>query len=118
MTVIETLGLVLAFIGLAFAFEAPRKWFLRTVRLGNTASQATAPSERDKLVNSAWWEASDLRKEYQNRGFSRFHWSNAQSVAEREQQEHEVVYLNDASTNTRFRLVNRSGQILMARRNP
>ena len=35
------------------------------------------PTEKDKLVTSAWWEASDLRKEYERRGFRHFYWSTS-----------------------------------------
>ena len=74
------------------------------------------PSQEDKLVTSAWWDASDLRKEYVGRGLNHFHWSSAERVAEREQQGHEIVYLDTVETNIRYRIVNKSGQVLMARR--
>lgn len=74
------------------------------------------PAQEDKLVTSAWWEASDLRKEYVGRGLNHFHWSNAERVAEREQQGHEIVYLDAVETNIRYRIVNKSGQVLMAKR--
>lgn len=73
-------------------------------------------SQQDKLVKSTWWEASDLRKDYEGRGLSHFHWSNADRVPEREQQGHEIVYLDDANAGIRCRIVNKSGQVLMAKR--
>jgi len=124
MTFAEVLGLLLAFIGLAFAFEAPRAWFLRVLRIRGTAASPAQdtpppspnpPSEKDKLVTSAWWEASDLRKEYENQGFSKFRWSNADRVAEREQHGYKVVFLCEAGTNTHYRIVNKSSQVLMAK---
>ena len=74
------------------------------------------PAQRDKLATSTWWEASDLRKEYVSRGLNHFHWSNAERVAEREQQGHEIVLLDDVEANIRYRIVNKSGQVLMAKR--
>ena len=38
MTVPELLGILLAIVGLAFAFETPRKWFLRKLRLHRVES--------------------------------------------------------------------------------
>lgn len=74
------------------------------------------PAQRDKLATSNWWEASDLRKEYVSRGLNHFHWSNAERVAEREQQGQEIVLLDDVEANIRYRIVNKSGQVLMAKR--
>lgn len=82
---------------------------------GSATPVPQPPVQQDKLVNSAWWEASDLRNEYISRGLPHFHWSNANRVAEREQQGHQIVYLDDAGENVRFRLVNSSGQVLMAK---
>lgn len=83
-------------------------------------TQQTLPSvqavlEEDKLVTSNWWEASDLRKEYVGRGLSLFRWSNGDRVAERQQEGYEVVILKEPEANKRFRLVNKSGQVLVAR---
>lgn len=74
------------------------------------------PAQEDKLATSAWWEASDLRKEYLSRGLNHFHWSNADRVAEREQQGHEIVHLDNREANIRYRIVNKSDQVLMAKR--
>ena len=124
MTIVEGVGLLLGIAGLAFAFEKPRVWFLRLFPFRRVVSPVRsepsppflALNEKDKLVTSAWWEASDLRKEYESRGFKQFHWANAERVAEREQQGHEPVYLRESATNTNFRIVNKSGQVLMAKR--
>lgn len=79
------------------------------------ASKPRPPTQQDKLVTSAWWEASDLRTSYEARGFNHFYWSNADQVAEREQQGYEIVHFDDAKANIRYRIVNRSGQILVAK---
>jgi hypothetical protein len=74
------------------------------------------PTEKDKLVTSAWWEASDLRKEYEHRGFKHFYWSKPELIPEREGKGYEVVYLDDSAANARYRIVNKSGQVLLAKR--
>lgn len=79
-------------------------------------SKPRPPTQQDKLVTSAWWEASDLRKDYEGRGLKHFRWSNADRVPEGEQQGHEIVYLDDATANIRYRILNKSGQVLMAKR--
>lgn len=80
------------------------------------ASKLCPPVQEDKLVSPAWWDASDLRKEYEGRGFKHFRWSNADRVAEREQEGYEVVCLDDSNANIRHRIVRNNGQVLMARR--
>lgn len=72
--------------------------------------------EQDKEVTSAWWEASDLKKNYESRGFDSFGWSNSDRVAERQGEGAEVVYLIDDKRRLKCRLVNRSGQVLIARK--
>lgn len=81
----------------------------------NAAIVAEAPTEKDKVVTSAWWEASDLRMQYLARGLKTFRWSDSERVAEREQKGYEVVYLVDTAANVRFRIVNKSGQVLIAK---
>ncbi len=81
-----------------------------------TPPEREPPTQVDKLVTSRWWESSTLRGNYEQRGLAHFHWSNAESVPEREQENYETVYLDDAGANVRYRIVNRSGQVLMAKR--
>lgn len=76
---------------------------------------AAVPIEIDKMVTSDWWNSSELRREYERRGQTTFRWSNADRVPEREQEGYKVVYLRDEPMNTRYRLVNRSGQVLVAK---
>lgn len=80
------------------------------------ASAPQPPAQRVKLTTSNWWEESDLRKEYVSRGLNQSYWSNAEQVAEREQQGYEIVLLADVEANIQYRLVNKSGQLLMAKR--
>lgn len=73
------------------------------------------PFVADKTVTPQWWDASDLRREYESRGLTRFYWSDVDRVPEREQQGYQIVYLDDTVGNNRFRIVNKSGQVLMAK---
>ena len=75
-----------------------------------------APGEGDKLVTLRWWESSALRAEYEQRGFSKFYWSNRDAIPERQQQGYEVVLENDAAANMKYRIVNKSDQVLLAKR--
>lgn len=80
------------------------------------ASVHQAPVEKDKLVNAEWWDASNLRMEYASRGFTRVRWSNPESVARCEQQGYEIIYSDDVAANVRYRIVNKSGQVLIGKR--
>ena len=83
------------------------------------ANAVTIPQEsveKDKLVNSEWWEASDLRMEYASRGLKNVRWSNPEIIARREQQGYEVIYLDDHAAKVRYRIVNKSGQVLIGNR--
>lgn len=73
-------------------------------------------TEKDKEVNNAWWESSDLRKHYQDAGCGDFGWSNPERVAERLAAGKEGVYEIDEKNRIKYRLVNRSGQVLLCRR--
>ena len=73
-------------------------------------------TEQEKEVNSAWWEASNLKKEYEAKGFRSFAWSNSDRVAEREVEGAEMIYEIDPDRKVKFRLVNRSAQVLIGRK--
>lgn len=79
----------------------------------NAATASQAPVEKDKLVNSEWWDASDIRMEYASRGLKNVRWSDPESIARREQQGYEIIYLDDLAANVRYRIVNRNGQVLI-----
>lgn len=72
--------------------------------------------EKEKEVNTAWWESSELKKQYEEAGCSEFGWSNADRVAERLSSGKEVVYEIDKKNRVKHRLVNKSGQVLLCRR--
>ncbi len=90
-------------------------WLHRKKDAQQPSESPQPETEQDKVVTSAWWEASDLRKEYLNRGLNHFRWSDADRVAEREQQGYEVVYLADSLANVRYRIVKKDGQVLIAK---
>lgn len=73
-------------------------------------------AEGVKEVTSAWWDASELKKEYEAKGFRSFGWSNSDRVAERLTEGAEVVYEIDDVKKVKSKLVNRSGQVLIGRK--
>lgn len=73
-------------------------------------------TEQEKEVTSAWWESSSLKREYEAKGFRSFAWSNSDRVAEREAEGAEVIYEIDSDRRVKFRLVNRSAQVLIGRK--
>jgi len=73
-------------------------------------------TDEDKEVNSAWWEASALRKDYEARGFTAFRWSNSDKVTQRIAEGTEVIYEIDRKRKVRYRLVNNSKQVLLGRK--
>lgn len=72
-------------------------------------------SEQEKKVNSAWWEASELKKQYEAKGCKDFGWSNSDRVSERVAEGKEIVYEIDKENRVKYRLVNKSGQVLVCR---
>jgi len=73
-------------------------------------------TEKDKVVNNNWWESSDLKIQYETRGCKEFYWSNSDRVAERVTEGKEVVFETDEENRTKYRLVNKSGQVLVCRK--
>lgn len=69
----------------------------------------------EKEVNSAWWESSELKKQYEADGFKDFSWSNSERVPERIAEGKEIVYELDKKDRIKYKLVNSSGQVLMCR---
>lgn len=72
--------------------------------------------EQEKIVSSIWWESSLLKSKYQETGCAHFAWSNRDRLAERIAEGMEVVLETDAANRIKYRLVNRSGQVLICRR--
>jgi len=70
--------------------------------------------EEKKEVNSAWWESSELKKQYVANGFKSFGWSNSDRVAERIAEGKAIVYEVDIDNRVKYKLVNSSGQVLMS----
>ena len=72
-------------------------------------------NEKEREVNSAWWESSEVKKQYEARGFKDFAWSNSDRVASRLQDGMEIVYEIDEKNRTTYKLINKSGQVLLCR---
>lgn len=70
-------------------------------------------SVKEKEVNSAWWESSELKKQYEAKGCKDFAWSNSDRVAERVAEGKAIVYEIDEQDGVKYKLVNRSGQVLV-----
>ena len=100
---------------LAIVLHKKKDALAATASSAQVAPMPPLPAEKDKIVTSEWWNASDLKKEYEGRGWTTFRWSNVDRVPEREQEGYKVVVLRDPSANMRYRLVNRSGQVLVAK---
>ena len=73
-------------------------------------------SEKEKVVNSNWWESSELRHTLKARGF-KFRWSNRDRIEERKQRGYELIYEEDKTNRTSYILVNSRGQVLIGKRN-
>lgn len=70
-------------------------------------------AEKEKKVNNKWWESSELKKQYEAKGYRDFSWSNSNRVAERLAQGKEIVYEIDEKNRVKYKLVNDSGQVLL-----
>lgn len=73
-------------------------------------------TEKEKAVNSNWWESSELKKQYIAKGYTEFGWSNFDRLAERIAEGKEVVFEVDEENRIKYRLVNKSGQVLVGRK--
>ncbi|OGP91236.1 MAG: hypothetical protein A2031_10290 [Deltaproteobacteria bacterium RBG_19FT_COMBO_43_11] len=73
-------------------------------------------SETEEEVNDAWWQSSELKKNYEAQGFTDFSWSNSSRVAERILEGKEIVYGTDKKKRIKTKFVNKSGQILLCRK--
>jgi len=67
----------------------------------------------DKIVDNAWWERSATKEGLAQKGYE-FRWSNADKLASREQEGYQVIH--EINGNKKFRLVNRSGQVLICKK--
>lgn len=99
------LGIATVLGGIAAIFYFGDKW-----------KDRTHFTEEEKQVTSAWWESSDLKKQYEEKGFQSFGWSNADRVAERVAEGAEVIHEIDNERKIKSKLVNRSGQVLTGRK--
>jgi hypothetical protein len=70
-------------------------------------------TEKEKVINNAWWESSELKQQYEAQGCTEFMWSNEDRVAERIATGKEPVCEVDEQNRTKYKLVNKSGQVLL-----
>jgi len=70
-------------------------------------------TEKEKLVNTNWWESSELKAQYEANGYTDFGWSNPDRLAERISEGKETVIERDEENRINYRLINRSGQVLV-----
>ena len=73
-------------------------------------------TEQEKIVNSKWWESSDLKAQYESKGCKDFDWSNPDRLAERITEGREIVFDTDDENRIKYRLINKSGQVLVCRK--
>lgn len=73
-------------------------------------------TEKERVVNTNWWESSELKAQYEAKGCSEFGWTNPDRLAERVAEGKEVVFETDEENRTKYRLVNKSGQVLICRK--
>ncbi|OAJ71017.1 hypothetical protein A7976_06135 [Methylobacillus sp. MM3] len=69
--------------------------------------------EREKEINNTWWESSNLKKQYSEKGIKEFSWSNADKLVERLVEGKCIVYEVDEENRIRYKLINKSGQVLI-----
>ncbi len=72
--------------------------------------------EKEKEVNSSWWETSALRKQYEAAGYENFSWSNSDLVAMRVAEGKEVIYEIDEGNRIKYKLLNKSRQVLLGQK--
>ena len=100
-----TLGVATLFGGIAALIYFREVW-----------NKKRAWTEMDKQVNTVWWESSDLKKRYEADDYEGFAWSNQDSLAQRLAEGREIVYEIDEKSRVKYKLVNKSGQVLLCRR--
>jgi len=72
-------------------------------------------TEEEKEVNTTWWESSELKKQYEAKGFKDFAWSKSDRVTERIADGKEIVLEIDEKNRIKYKLVNSSGQVLLCK---
>lgn len=74
-------------------------------------------SVENKTVNNNWWESSELKKCLEAEGYNTFAWSNSDRVEERIDEGYEVIFDEDKDNKIKYKLVNKSAQVLIGRKN-
>jgi len=71
--------------------------------------------EKDKIVDSTWWESSELKKDYDAQRYT-YRWSNSDKVEARKGSGYSIIYEEDKKDKIRYRLVNKSHQVLIGKK--
>ena len=104
-----------ALAAIAIYFHRTKDAQDRAAELNQETHRPRGSAVQDKVVSSEWWNSSPLRDQYEGRGLYNFRWSNSDRVADCEREGYEVVCDSSSNLNSVYRIVNRSGQILLAR---
>lgn len=68
----------------------------------------------EKKVNSTWWEKSQLKGKLEKNGYI-FRWTDSDSVEEKSSNGYEIIF--EKTLFSKHKLVNKSGQILIGKKN-
>jgi len=72
--------------------------------------------EKDKIVDSAWWESSELKKITDAQGFTAYRWSNPEKVEGRKVNGYSIIYEEDKKNRVRYRLIDKGHKILIGKK--
>ena len=70
--------------------------------------------EKDKVVDTAWWESSELKKTADAQGVT-VRWSNPDKVNGRKTDGYSTIYEEDKKNRIKYRFINKGGQVLIGR---
>lgn len=71
--------------------------------------------EEDKIVDPSWWESSELKKITDAQGYT-YRWSNPEKVEGRKTNGYSIIYEENKKSKIRYRLVNKSHQVLIGKK--
>jgi hypothetical protein len=72
--------------------------------------------EKEKIVDSSWWEASELKKVTDAQGFKTYRWSHPEKVEGRKSNGYSIIYEVDKKNNIRYRLTDKGHKILIGKK--
>ena len=90
MEIIIAIATILGGIGALWFFYD--KFFSSKPDLGIQNEGIPEKTIENKIVNSIWWESSELKKSLEAEGYNTFSWSNSDRVEERIDKGYEVIF--------------------------